>query len=326
MKLIQRPRRLRQNPITRQMIRETLVHTDQLIQPYFVVDKPQTVEEISGFSDVFRRGIDTLSKEIEADLECGLARFMLFAEATSKTKDAAESTSPESLMPRTLRALRSRFGKEALLFTDVCLCSYTEDGHCGLLHEETIQNDASLEVLGKMAAVHAEAGADFVCPSDMMDGRVGVIRGFLDEAGFSDTGILAYTAKYASHYYGPFRNALDSAPRSGDRSTYQMDFRNSREALRELTLDIDEGADIVMVKPALAYLDIIQRFADKCSVPVAAYSVSGEYEMVKRMAAAGLADEKLLFQENLTAIRRAGADLIVTYVASRAAREDWWSR
>ncbi len=227
------------------------------------------------------------------------------------------------ILPKAILSLKKRFGSNVLLFSDVCLCPYTSHGHCGVLNGEKVDNDRSLELLSKMALVHAEAGIDFVAPSDMMDGRVAHIRKTLDEKGHSETGILAYTAKYASAYYGPFREALKSAPKGTDRGTYQMDFRNSKEALRELEMDLSEGADMVMVKPALAYLDIISEFKRASTVPVVAYCVSGEYEMVKQMHAQGMADGKRMALENLTAIRRAGADIIITYFATEMAEKGW---
>jgi len=317
-----RPRRLRRGPLVRDLVAESGLSLASLIQPYFVTEGESASEPIPGFSGVNRWGMDALSRRIETDVERGVKSFLLFGRAGSKDSEGTPAYAPESLVARTLRTLKSRFGANATLFTDVCLCPYTSHGHCGVLRGAEIDNDASLEPLSRMALAHADAGADFVAPSDMMDGRVAAIRRTLDLAGHSGVGILAYTAKYASAYYGPFREALGSAPK-GDRSTYQMDFRNRGEALRELDLDVAEGADIVMVKPALAYLDIISLFAARAPVPVAAYSVSGEYQMVKELARAGLADERSLLIENLTAIRRAGARVIITYAASEMAEKEW---
>jgi porphobilinogen synthase len=325
LKMTQRPRRLRRTAHIRDMVHEVDLRLGNLVQPYFLAHSDEGREPIAGFTDVYRLGLDPLSRAVESDIERGLKQFLLFGYAADETKDrtGSHSHSAESDVAKAVHTLKSRFGDNAVLFTDVCLCPYTDHGHCGVLNEEeSVDNDESLEILVKMALTHAEAGADFVAPSDMMDGRVGAIRAVLDEEGHSDVGILSYTAKYASCYYGPFRSALGSAPK-GDRSSYQMDYRNVQEAMRELKLDIAEGADIVMVKPALAYLDVIARFHNATSVPIAAYSVSGEYEMVKQLAKCGMADEKKMVLENLTAIRRAGAQLVVSYHASQAAEKGW---
>ncbi len=320
---MKRPRRLRAKEATRNLVKEVRLSLEQLIQPYFLADKPNAEEPIAGFSEVSRWGIDALSKQIEGDLERGVKSFLLFGGAKDKDEHGKSASRTDAQIPSALRKLRERFGDAPVLFTDVCLCPYTSHGHCGVLEGDHISNDASLEPLAQMAIVHAQAGADFVAPSDMMDGRIGYLRKKLDNTGLTETGILAYTAKYASSYYGPFREALDSSPKKGDRSTYQMDYRSATEALRELELDLEEGADLVMVKPALAYLDIIQKFRERSTVPVAAYSVSAEYQMVKELAAKGMADERKLALENLTAIARAGAQVIVTYFASPMAKKGW---
>lgn len=320
--MLGRPRRLRQNVLIRDLVCESTLSVSHLIQPYFLSEKPNVKDPISGFTGVFRWGIDELSKQLETDCERGLKSFLLFGSASHKDASGSDSRDPNGGLPSALRAIRSRLGSQVLLFTDVCLCPYTSEGHCGVVKDDKIINDESLTLLSQMAVVHAQAGADFVAPSDMMDGRILAIRKGLDEMGYHDTGILAYTAKYASNYYGPFREALDSAPK-GDRASYQMDFRNSREALRELKLDEQEGADIVMVKPALAYLDIIHQFRANTVLPIAAYSVSAEYEMVKQLAKTGMAVEQKIVIENLTAIHRAGAGIIVTYHASEIAEKKW---
>lgn len=320
---MKRPRRLRSRESVRNLVTEVRLSLDQLVQPYFLTDAPTAQEPITGFSEVFRWGIDSLSKQIEGDLEKGVKSFLLFGGSQAKDERGSASLKSDGQIPQALKKLRQRFGDAPVLFTDVCLCPYTSHGHCGVLEGDHIVNDASLEPLAQMALVHAQAGADFVAPSDMMDGRIGYLRKKLDSAGLTETGILAYTAKYASSYYGPFREALDSSPKKGDRSSYQMDFRSSTQALLELELDLEEGADMVMVKPALAYLDIIQKFRERSTVPVAAYSVSAEYQMVKELAAKGMADEKKLALENLTAIARAGAQVIVTYFASPMAKKGW---
>jgi porphobilinogen synthase len=320
----ERPRRLRAHTSVRDLVGETQISLTQLIQPYFVTPRAVESEPIAGFGDVVRWGEDALLRRIEKDLESGLKHFLLFGQASEKDARGSESLDAESSVPRALRRIRSSFGNAPVLFTDVCLCPFTSHGHCGVWDGKNVSNDSSVALLAQSALVHAQSGADFVAPSDMMDGRVGAIRELLDKSGFEGTGILAYTAKYASSYYGPFRAALDSAPEAGsDRSGYQMDFRNQRDAMRELRLDISEGADMVMVKPALAYLDIISAFKQNSDVPVVAYSVSGEYQQVKLMAQAGLADERRLALENLTAIRRAGASAIITYFASSIAEKGW---
>lgn len=324
MRISERPRRLRSGSGVRGLVSETDLSLSQLIQPYFLSPKSIESEPIAGFSGVNRWGEQALVRRIGEDRERGVSHFLLFGAAEEKDPHGSESAAAEKGIARTLRRLKREFGQSVVLYTDVCLCPYTTHGHCGVWDGKQVVNDASVDLIAKMAVAHAEAGADFVAPSDMMDGRIGAIRSALDERGFQDTGILAYTAKYASNYYGPFREALDSSPEGGsDRSGYQMDFRNRREALRELRLDTAEGADMVMVKPALAYLDIISEFRTQSDLPVVAYSVSGEYQMVKLMAQAGLADEKRLALENLMAIKRAGASAIITYFASSAAEKGW---
>lgn len=319
-----RPRRLRNSLLLRNLVHETDLHLANLIQPYFLTPKQNAKEEIRGFSQVYRWGIDKLSSKIEQDLKLGLSSFLLFgaSEPNEKNEQGTAAYEEKGLLPQAIRTLKERFSQSIILLSDVCLCPYTSHGHCGLLEGEEIENDSSLVALGQMALVHARSGVDMVAPSDMMDFRVGYIRQLLDEQGFDQTLIMAYTAKYASSYYGPFREALGSAPK-GDRSTYQMDFRNRTEAIRELELDLSEGADTVMVKPALAYLDIIKAFKERSTVPVAAYSVSAEYQMVKLMAEQGLASEEKMAIENLTAIRRAGADIIITYFAEFIASQGW---
>jgi len=312
------------------LVSEKSLRLSQLIQPYFLTADPTAEQPIPNFTGVSRWGIQKLLKKIETDCERGVKNFMLFAEVAAANKDPKGSHTRlrAGLMAESIRTLKKQFGSDIVLFTDVCLCPSTDHGHCGVVANGKVQNDPSLDLLAQMAMVHAEAGADFVAPSDMMDGRVAAIRRALDGRGFQETGILAYTAKYASSYYGPFREALGSSPSQADtgpkdRQTYQMDFRNETEALRELRLDISEGADMVMVKPALAYLDIIAAFKREADVPVVAYSVSGEYEMVKQMAKLGLVIESSLAIENLTAIHRAGADIIITYFASEMAEKGW---
>jgi len=329
--MLSRPRRLRDNSITRELIHETHLSLSHLMQPYFLNSNPQAQDPIKGFTGVYRWGIEKLKKQIESDIERGIKSFLLFGSAEANEKDGSGTVAqkPDSLLPESIRQLKRSFGDQVLLFSDVCLCPFTDHGHCGVVKEDRVENDDSLEPLAKIALAHAEAGVDFVAPSDMMDGRVAAIRNKLDSKGFTNTGILAYSAKYASSYYGPFREALGSSPQKSvaerlkDRSTYQMDFRNSTEALRELQEDIREGADMVMVKPALPYLDIIASFRKQSTVPVVAYSVSAEFEMVKALVAKGMADERQMVIENLTAIRRAGAHLIATYHATELAEKGW---
>ncbi len=323
--IVQRPRRLRQSPTVRNLVHEVDLHLNQMIQPYFLDANPQAKTPINNFSGVYRFGVDSLLKEVETQLDRGLKQFLLFGYAQDKDAVGSKAYGSESLPTKAIAQLKRQFGKDIVLFSDVCLCPYTSHGHCGVTQGESVLNDPSVEALCQMALRHAEAGVDFVAPSDMMDGRVGALRATLDQKGFFDTGILSYTAKYRSHYYGPFRDALDSSPQSGDRATYQMDFRNAKEAVRELQLDVQEGADLVMVKPALAYLDIIHELSRLSPVPVVAYSVSGEYQMIKLAAQAGIATEKELALENLTAIRRAGAQIIISYFAAPMAEQGWLS-
>lgn len=318
-----RPRRLRSHEFLRDLVADIQLTRSSLIQPYFILDRASGTEPIPGFGGVSRWGYESLLPRLEQDVERGIRSFLLFGATSVKDGNGSAAWHEESAIARALPLYRRHFGSSALFFTDVCLCPYTDHGHCGVLEGDSVANDASIELLVKSALLHAQAGADFVAPSDMMDGRVGAIRKSLDAAGYAGTGILAYTAKYSSAYYGPFRNALDCAPQRGDRSSYQMDYRRSAECLRELELDCAEGADLVMVKPALAYLDVIAAFREKSPVPVVAYSVSGEYQMVKQMAEAGLADERRLLLENLYAIRRAGAQSIITYAASEIAEKGW---
>ena len=322
--LSQRPRRLRSTPLLREMVAETDISPRQLITPHFVTPGNGLCEEIPSMPGVAHVSVDKLVEEVAADLELGLKSHLLFGMPEESEKDPRGDCALDEngTVPAALRALRNEFGQDVILVTDVCLCAYTSHGHCGLLEDGVIVNDPSVEQLARMAMLHAESGVDIVSPSDMMDGRVAGIRNMLDESGFSNLPILAYSAKFASAYYGPFRDACDSAPQ-GDRKTYQMDYRNGREALLEALLDIDEGADMIMVKPALAYLDVVAKVRKECLKPVCVYNVSGEYSMVKAAAAAGYADEQALVMENLLAMRRAGADLIITYHGREALQKGW---
>jgi len=319
--LIHRPRRLRRTAAIRRMARETRLSVDNLIMPLFVIGGEGKREAIDAMPGQFRFSIDRLVEEAQAVADLGIPAVALFPALPDAIKDpeGTEGLNPDGLFPRAIRAVKQAV-PDLVIVSDVALDPYSSDGHDGIVRDGVVQNDESLEVLSQMAVVQAEAGADVIAPSDMMDGRVGALRAALDEAGHTDTAILSYAAKYASSFYGPFRAALDSAPRQrddipADKKTYQMDPANVREALREVALDLDEGADMVMVKPALAYLDVIWRVREMVDVPVAAYHVSGEYAMIHAAAERGWADLRAAATEATTSIRRAGADLILTYFA-----------
>jgi porphobilinogen synthase len=316
---VYRPRRFRRTENLRRLVRETTLGVDQLIYPLFVTPGRNVKVPVQAMPGVFQLSVDELLKELESVAELKIPGILLFGLPQGKDETGSEAYSPDGAVQVAVRAIKDKF-PDLTVITDVCLCEYTSHGHCGLLRGTEVNNDPTLDVLARVSLSHARAGADVVAPSDMMDGRVGAIRNALDENGFEQVGILAYSAKYCSAFYGPFREAADSAPQFGDRRAYQMDVANSTEALREVALDIDEGADIVMVKPALAYLDVIQRVKQEFDWPVAAYNVSGEYSMIKAAAANGWLDEKRAMMETLTAIRRAGADFILTYFAKDAAR------
>lgn len=321
--LPQRPRRLRRNATLRNMVAENEVRLHHLVQGHFVLPGKGLNQPINAMPGVSRQSADELLKTVAANLELGIHSVMLFGVPSKKDSEASGAVDAQGEVPIAVRMLKDTFGEDLVVMADVCLCPYTDHGHCGFIEGEEVLNDSSVHRLAEMATVLADAGADFVCPSDMMDGRIGVIREALDTAGHQNTSILAYSAKYASAFYGPFREAADSAPAFGDRRSYQMDSRNSREATREMLLDIEEGADMIMVKPAMAYMDIIREAKEISPVPVVAYNVSGEYSMVKLSVREGLADEQALVTEILGGLRRAGADLIITYHAADAAREGW---
>jgi porphobilinogen synthase len=322
MNLLDRPRRLRANPAMRELTAETSVEARHLITPHFVVEGKGVKEEIGSMPGVYHVSVDELVKEVGADLELGLKAHLMFGIPNHKDATGSTAIADGNVCEAGVRALKKEFGDDVITVTDVCLCAYTDHGHCGLVKDGKVLNDPSVEQLAKMALNHARAGVDIVSPSDMMDGRVGAIRSLLDDEGYTDTAILAYSAKYASAYYGPFRDACDSAPQ-GDRKTYQMDFRNGREALLEAVLDMQEGADMVMVKPALAYLDVVKAVRAEALCPVVCYNVSGEYSLVKNAAAAGLVDEATMVRENLMAFRRAGSDIIITYHGREALTKGW---
>jgi len=311
---IVRMRRTRQNEKLRSLVRETHLNADQLIYPLFIAENIDEPREISSMPGIMQWPLEYLGREAERITRLGIPGVLLFGIPAEKDEVGSQGYDAQGIIQQAIRRLKAET-PDLLVITDVCLCEYTSHGHCGVIHNGSVQNDESLELLAHMALSHVEAGADLVAPSDMMDGRVGAIRRTLDEHGFSSTPIMAYSAKYASGFYGPFREAAASAPQFGDRRSYQMDPANVREALREIDLDIAEGADIVMVKPALAYLDVIRRVRDHCDLPIAAYNVSGEFSMIKAAAQHGWIDERRIVMEVLTGIRRAGADIIITYFA-----------
>ena len=315
-----RPRRLRQNEAFRRMIRETKLSSDDFILPLFAIDGKEVKNPIESMIGHYQLSIDNLVKAARQAFNLGIPAVMLFGIPDKKDPLATSAYAKDGIVQKATAALKKKI-PELVVITDVCLCQYTNHGHCGIVEGQTINNDASLDLLARTALSHAKAGADMVAPSDMMDGRVGEIRNALDENGFSNTPIMSYAAKYCSSYYGPFRSAAHSAPKFGDRRTYQMDPANSLEALREVTLDIEEGADIIMVKPALPYLDIIYRIRNEITLPIAAYNVSGEYAMIKAAEKMGWIDGKKVMMETLTSIKRAGADMILTYFAVDAAKE-----
>ena len=314
-----RPRRLRQNEALRRMIRETSLSVNDLILPLFVIDGQDVKNPISSMPGHFQLSIDNFLKTAEDVYELGIPAIVLFGIPENKDALGTRAYADDGIVQRATRAVKEKL-PDLVVITDVCLCQYTDHGHCGVVKGDTIDNDASLDLIARTALSHARAGADMVAPSDMMDGRVAEIREILDENNFSQIPIMSYAAKYCSAYYGPFRSAADSAPKFGDRRTYQMDPANALEAIREVTMDIEEGADIIMVKPALAYLDIICRVREEIDLPLAAYNVSGEFSMIKAAEKMGWIDGSKVMMETLTAIKRAGADMILTYFAIEAAQ------
>jgi porphobilinogen synthase len=314
-----RLRRLRKSSVVRDLISETQLSPKDFILPYFVVEGKSVREVIESMPGIYHLSVDNLLKDITEATKLGIKAILLFGIPLSKDERGSLSYKSNGVVQSTIKAIKKEF-PDLVVITDVCLCGYTSHGHCGIIKNEKIDNDTTLKVLSKISLSHADAGADFVAPSAMMDGQVKAIRQALDKKDFKDVGILAYSAKYASNFYGPFREALDSIPQFADRKSYQMDYRNANEALREIGQDVEEGADIVMVKPALVYLDIISRAKQKFNVPLAAYNVSGEYALVKSAVKTGIANEKDIILEILTSIKRAGADLIITYHAKEVAR------
>jgi porphobilinogen synthase len=318
MELLFRPRRLRMREPIRRMVRETHLRREDLIYPMFVAPGKGVRQEVPSMPGIFRRSVDQLVTEAREAADLGIPAVLLFGLPARKDETASEAASPKGTVQQAVRQIKKQV-PHLVVITDVCLCGYTSHGHCGLLYKGEVDNDTTLEVLAQVALSHAEAGADIIAPSDMMDGRVAAIREGLDERGFEMVPILSYAVKYASSFYGPFRDAAECAPAFGDRRSYQMDPANAREAMREAALDVEEGADLIMVKPALPYLDIISQLAGEFDLPLAAYQVSGEYAMLKAAAEKGWLDEEAVMLESLLAIKRAGADLILTYFAKQAA-------
>ncbi len=321
--MIIRPRRLRKTPVIREMVAETRLSKDMFVYPYFVVPGSQVTHSIDAMPGINHFSVDTLIKDVEKGLKLGINKVLLFGVGEEKSEDASSSYSHNSVVANAVRELKKEFKDDLFVITDVCACAYTTHGHCGIVHNDYVLNDETVEVLAKMASSHAAAGADMVAPSDMMDGRISGIRKKLDQDGFENTSIMSYSIKFASAYYGPFREAADSAPGKGDRKAYQMDFRNPSEMMREAILDEQEGADILMVKPALAYLDVIHRLKQNTNLPVACYNVSGEYSMVKAAAKNGWIDEQKVTMENMYAFSRAGANIIITYHAREILEKSW---
>jgi porphobilinogen synthase len=315
---VTRLRRLRKTTALREMFRETSLSPADFIYPLFIVEGENVKKEISSMPSQYQLSVDNALRECEELTTPGIGSIILFGIPNEKDEVGSGAYADDGIVQKATRAIKERF-PDMVVVTDVCLCEYTSHGHCGVVEDGYVNNDKTLELLAKEAVSHAQSGADIIAPSDMMDGRIGAIRKALDANGFSDTPIMAYSAKYSSAFYGPFREAAESTPQFGDRKTYQMDPGNSDEALREIALDIQEGADIVMVKPALSYLDVIRRAKDNFNVPVCAYNVSGEYAMVKAAAQAGWLDGEKVMIEILTSIKRAGADVIITYFAKEAA-------
>lgn len=317
--MIKRGRRLRVNEATRALVRENSLSSDDFIYPIFVVEGENIKNEISSLPGNYHYSIDRLEEVVKEVKEAKVRGLMLFGIPEHKDACGSEAYNKEGIVQKAIRKIKE-LDKDILVITDVCMCEYTDHGHCGIIHGTDVDNDETIEYIGKIALSHVEAGADMVAPSDMMDGRIGKIREVLDKNNFKHIPIMAYSAKYCSAFYGPFREAANSAPQFGDRKTYQMDPANLREAIREMEQDIEEGADIIMVKPALSYLDVIRKARDNFDYPIAAYNVSGEYAMVKAAAKMGWIDEKRIALEMLLSMKRAGADIIITYYSLEAAK------
>ncbi len=318
MELTIRPRRLRQSPVLRQMVRETRISEKSLVYPLFVKEGVNIKEEIPSMAGQYRYSVDRLPEELERIQASGVNAVLLFGIPDHKDECGSGAWQEDGIVQKALRTAKKEF-PDLYYITDVCMCEYTSHGHCGILNGQDVDNDRTLEVLSKTALSHVQAGADMVAPSDMMDGRISAIRKTLDQKGYSSVPILSYAVKYSSAFYGPFREAAGSAPSFGDRKSYQMDYHNKKEAVKEALLDVEQGADILMVKPALSYLDVLQTVSDRVTVPVAAYSVSGEYSMIKAAAKAGFIEEAAIVCETAAGIFRAGADILITYYAKELA-------
>lgn len=314
-----RPRRLRNNTRIRNMIRETKISKYSIIYPMFIVEGEDIKEEISSMPNQYRYSIDRLDEAVEELKKCGVCNILLFGIPVHKDETGSSAYDDDGIIQRAVRYIKGKY-PDIFIITDICMCEYTDHGHCGIIEDDYLVNDKTLEFLGKIAISHAKAGADMVAPSDMMDGRVGFIRDILDKSGFVNLPIMSYSVKYASAFYGPFRDAAGSAPKFGDRKTYQMDYANAKEGVKEAKLDIAEGADILMVKPAMTYADMIYRIKEITDLPMAAYSVSGEYAMVKAGAKQGFINEEAIIAEMTTAVFRAGADIYITYFAKEIAQ------
>lgn len=314
-----RPRRLRRTEQLRAMVRENILTPEHLIYPLFVVEGSGIKKDIDAMPGCAQMSVDKIIEEVKTLADIGVSTIILFGIPDNKNEQGSEAWSAKGVVQKAIAAIK-KASPSMLVVTDVCMCEYTSHGHCGVLHKGHVDNDATLESLGKIALSHARAGADMVAPSDMMDGRVAAIREALDENDFSETPIMSYAVKYASSFYGPFREAAECAPQFGDRRSYQMDPANQREAIREASLDVEEGADILMVKPAMPYLDIICLLKQEFTLPIAAYQVSGEYSLIKAAAARGWIDERRVMEESLLGIKRAGADIIITYFAKEFAK------
>lgn len=321
--MLHRPRRLRKNPIVREMMAETKLSKDMFVYPYFIVPGNGVKHAIDSMPGVNHFSTDMLIRDVEKGLELGVNKIMLFGVGDEKSEDARSAYHDHSLVPAAVRELKKNFGDDLYVVTDVCVCSYTTHGHCGILKDDYVQNDETVEVIAKMALAHVQAGADMLAPSDMMDGRIGAMRNLLDQHGYVNAAIMSHATKFASAYYGPFREAADCAPSKGDRKAYQMDFRNPEEALREALLDQSEGADVLMVKPALAYMDVIHNLKQNTDLPIACYNVSGEYAMVKAAAQKGWIDEQKIVMETMYGFARAGASIITTYHIRDIVEKNW---
>ena len=315
-----RTRRLRRNFLTRELVKNISIETSSLIYPIFVADGENIKSEIESMPNQFRFSLDRLNEELDELLALGIKNILLFGIPEHKDEIGSQGYDENGIVQRAIRQIRKNYQDKFLIVTDVCMCEYTSHGHCGILHGHDVDNDATLEYIAKIALSHAKAGADIIAPSDMMDGRIWKIREILDKNNFKDIPIMAYSVKYSSAYYGPFRDAADSAPSFGDRKTYQMDFRSYNNFYREVEADTQEGADFIMVKPALAYLDVIRSVADVTDLPIVAYNVSGEYSRVKAAAKNDWIDEERIVMENMYAIKRAGAEIIITYHAKDIAK------